>query len=128
MGGPLTAGSKTFTYIKLKTSLAKNFRRFCNKKKAACATLLLGSTGGLNLPKYSILCSFRGSNPYSCLNPHFCIYFNPFFVRFGLTLTRQISLPNSLKYEEKPPISAVFSMCIFFVYPLCLYTIKKIYN
>lgn len=84
-------------------------------KKAACATLLFGSAGGLKLPQYSVFCLPVGSSPYSCLNPHFCIYFNPFFVRFELTLTRQISLPNSLKYEEKPPFSAVFQVCIYFV-------------
>ena len=70
------------------------------------------------MPKYSIFGLFRGSNPYSCLNQHFCIFFEPFFVRFGLTLIREIQPPNLPIFTKKPPKSAVFSMCIFFVYTL----------
>ena len=88
------------------------------QKKAACTTLLFGSTSGLNLPKYLIFYLFRGSNPYSCLKPHFCIFFEPFFVRFGLTLIWEIQPSNLPVFTKKPPKSAVFSMCIFFVYPL----------
>lgn len=88
------------------------------QKKAACTTLLFGSTSGLNLLKYLIFCSFKGSSHYSCLNPHFCIFFEPFFVRFELTLSRKIFPSNLLIYKEKPPYSAVFSMCIYFEYTL----------
>ena len=69
-------------------------------------------------PNIKIFGLFRGSNPYSCLKPHFCIFFELFFVRFGLTLIQEIQPSNLPVFTKKPPISAVFSMCIFFVYPL----------